>query len=681
MVVEGYAAWEEIEVSTDKGRREVHFYLKRGDGLADLAVVGREKSVRHMAYHVTSQFLRTALAVYMSAPSVSSGAARFSFKWRSKREVVDWLKTFISASHPYKSSSAVDRFLDDDDDDDDEIADIAPPKDLSRHRSKDFSWLGSAWNCRKRRKHYRSFCRNGITVSVHDFVYIMAEDCKRLVAYVEDLYEDLRANRMVVVRWFHKVDEVAVVLPPDINDREIFFSLCLQDFSVECIDGLAAVLSTQHFVKFQNEARHGNWEPYLCRRQIDNDDIKPFDVTQVQGYWSQELLRSMYTSSRKLKLKITYGGSNLDRENDSVSLSGTKRKQRSSNVDISAKVFHKSRTFGNGSRAEVQAPDTISAAPVSKEELLKQKFQKMLYPGCNVEVLSQDSGVRGCWFRCVVLKKHQDKVKVRYQDILDADETGNLEEWVLASRIAVADKLGIRLSGRQIVRPQRTDKGVIQCSFNAGAVVDAWWNDGWWEGIVICKESEQKIHVYFPDERRASTFRKDDLRHSQDWVCFQWENIKDRPDISSSVLPNLASDGGIPPLVSSEQDGQPESDHAQAEETQSAKKVKCEPRSSEEPLVQEQNVPNLVKDCMRNGLRWISSRKRRRGRDQDKGGLVCKRPSDGSCCSIQDEAAVSLHRGQFLLPKSMTIDHDNCKGGGDLLFNAPMSVSNLVMSR
>lgn len=244
----------------------------------------------------------------------------------------------------------------------------------------------------------------------------MAEEYKRFIAYVEDLYEDSRANNMVVVRWFHKVDEVGIVLPPDVKEREIFFTHCLQDLRVECIDGLAAILSPQHFEKFQNETRQSKWQPFLCRYQIDNDDVKPFHISQVQGYWSQEVLRTMFTSSLKLKLKITCNGSTLD---------GHKRKRNLISDDND--TLNKPRSPGIGGIAERQVRSASSHPGLLRKEALKQKIEQKLSPGSHVEVLSQDSGMRGCWFRCVILKRHHDKVKVQYQDVKDADETGNLQ--------------------------------------------------------------------------------------------------------------------------------------------------------------------------------------------------------------------------------------------------------------
>lgn len=69
----------------------------------------------------------------------------------------------------------------------------------------------------------------------------------------------------------------------------------------------------------------------------------------------------------------------------------------------------------------------------------------------------------------------------------------------MASRFAAPDAFGVRLSGRTIVRPNpSSDKGRVSGVINVGSVVDAWWHDGWWEGIVVKKESEDRLNVYFP---------------------------------------------------------------------------------------------------------------------------------------------------------------------------------------
>ncbi|KAM0908045.1 hypothetical protein ACQ4PT_015715 [Festuca glaucescens] len=237
--------WEEVVVSNDRGRRLVHYYLRGAGGASggeerELAVVGRERSPRHMSYAVQGRFLRSLAAAGdgsaspspSQSPAAAEGAPR---KWRSRREVVDWLSSLVSGCNDGTYSMA-NRFHGNSyDDNGADFVDVAAPM-------------------------------------VHNFVYIMSEEKNRLIAYVEDLYEDSNALNMVMVRWFDKVDE--------------------------------------------------------------------------------------------------------------------------------------------------------------------------------------DSGIMGCWFRCLILKRHRDKIKVRYQDLQNAEDTGNLEEWVLLTRIAKPDQLGIRISGRPMVRPR-----------------------------------------------------------------------------------------------------------------------------------------------------------------------------------------------------------------------------------
>ena len=86
-----YVSWEEVLVSSDKGRREVHYFLKRRDGTTDLAVIGKEKSLRHISYHY---------AIRDRAPLPSSSSLS---KLKSRREVFDWLNFIVSGAYPYPS--------------------------------------------------------------------------------------------------------------------------------------------------------------------------------------------------------------------------------------------------------------------------------------------------------------------------------------------------------------------------------------------------------------------------------------------------------------------------------------------------------------------------------------------------------------------------------------------------
>ncbi|XP_042482842.1 uncharacterized protein LOC122063191 [Macadamia integrifolia] len=715
-----FVGWEEVFVTNDKGRKEVHYFLKRKDGGSDLAVVGKERSLRHMSYYYA---LRNRAVLLSLAPSSSL------LKLRSRKDVVDWLSSIVPDLPSHQASQSVDGSLESEDG---RVSDGPLFKDHCvqklGHHPKGFSWLGSSWTCRKRRRHYPSFSRNGVSIYVHDFVYVMAEENKRLVAYLEDLYEDTKGNKMVVVRWFHKIDEVGIISPGNFNDREIFFSLCLQDLSVECIDGLATILSAQHFEKFQNEAKHTRLEPFVCHRMVDNDDVKPFDITRVQGYWKQGILRHMYTTSQhktNVKNGNIDGGLEVEGKGGDVIRTRPKKRHCSSRGEVDHQFYfrkdgkdavcgdsHKSSenlVISHGS-AEIPAPkEGGSGAVLSRKVTDQQRSHQHLSVGSHVEVFSQDSGIRGCWFRALVLKKHKEKVKVQYQDIRDAaDEANNLVEWVLASKVVVPDYLGLHLRGRTALRPcPPSHKGRVSWRIDVGAAVDAWWCDGWWEGIVVQKESEDRIHVFFPGERQKKIFDHGDLRRSQDWVVNKWKYIKERPDIVASVLSGLENsrdsgkscDGSVHPVVTGKKchagnqanvyDVLPKNDN-ELHDRIGATKVLEVSLNKEAPRFEPRDdgrkeadvLPNLVKDNLLAQLRWKSSRKRRRSREslRKRSSLDSKHPTDGSSSSSLDNIE-SPPCERFINPKSLKLDQENCKYVGDTIFNAPVPFASLVMSR
>ena len=79
---------------TNRGSRVIHYSLKRQDGSLTLAVVGIERNFRHVSYAI--QEFETLLGIDRLDPMAS--------KWRSRRDVVDWLKNFIRTESTFSSS-------------------------------------------------------------------------------------------------------------------------------------------------------------------------------------------------------------------------------------------------------------------------------------------------------------------------------------------------------------------------------------------------------------------------------------------------------------------------------------------------------------------------------------------------------------------------------------------------
>uniref|UniRef100_A0A0D6QWS5 BAH domain-containing protein n=2 Tax=Araucaria cunninghamii TaxID=56994 RepID=A0A0D6QWS5_ARACU len=573
-----FVKWEEESVSNDRGHRVVHYYLKDRHGNASLAVVGTEKSLRHMVYEVQDEFLHLIGHNNKSIPcSSSSSGSSSSIKWRARREVVDWLTSLLSKPRCWTSSGGdhsaklpkytSSTISDTDASNDEEMVEYANHTYkghlLKKSRtSKEVSWLGAPWICRKHLTHYKSFCRNGVTISVHDFVYIMAEGMERHIAYLEDMFEDTKARKLVRVKWFHKTNEVLENIPPAAapHTRELFFASACQVLNVECVDGLATVLVPEHYqecmAKLTPETAA---QLHMCYRQFDNDVIKPFDISQLEGYWHQEVLSSMDLSLRRYspKHELTSDSLDVDEEQETVPTKTVRkgpRKSRSSrrrNVapnhyyqatretasDVSDSpnrlLVHTEadRDLNNGASYR----RTTNVLGDRKEKTAHGETLSSFDIGERLELLSQDSGIRGCWFRCVIVNKESHRLKVRYEDVLNEDESDNLEEWVPAYKAAAQDKLGIRTPGRLAMRPYPPENK-FSGNIKVGTAVDAWWNDGWWEGVVIkMEESSTEAHVYLPGENETQIFQTRDLRISRDWVNNQWTSLEEAPNLPATL--------------------------------------------------------------------------------------------------------------------------------------------------
>lgn len=85
-----FVEWKEQFESKERGNRVVHYYLKDVAGESILAVVGTERSVRHMFYVVSEEFL----SAHGGENSDYAG-----YRWRSRREVVNWLTSMLSKQH------------------------------------------------------------------------------------------------------------------------------------------------------------------------------------------------------------------------------------------------------------------------------------------------------------------------------------------------------------------------------------------------------------------------------------------------------------------------------------------------------------------------------------------------------------------------------------------------------
>ncbi|CAH8323590.1 unnamed protein product [Eruca vesicaria subsp. sativa] len=545
-----FVEWKEHFVSKERGSRVVHYFLKDSAGESILAIVGTERSARHMFYVVSEDFV----SFYGSENSIHAG-----FKWRSRREVVDWLTSMLSKQNSQANWSKTPKCDSEESNGSPEFSsngfaaqraqateEARLPINLRVHIW-EIMWSGVSWMCAKQLEHYPSFCRNGTTIGVDSFVFVMSKGDDRYVAYLEDMYEDKRGLKKVRVRWFHCTKEVkGAVALKNPHPKEVFITPHSQVISAECVDGPATVLTREHYeeciASFPNSLLE---RVHMCYRQLRKNKIKPFDLSKLRGYLDQPIL-SCLSSMEACPVDCGMNKEEdelwSDGENLMVGAEQSKKKQR---IMMSDHLL----TAYESSCKRLKLGKRFPSPEVHKHSC----YDGVIKGDAKIEFLCQDSGIRGCWFRGTVVEVSRKQVKLQYDDIEDEDGYGNLEEWVPVLKSAMPDKLGMRSSNRPTIRPAPPDAKTADVDPAIGKAVDAWWNDGWWEGVVIAtdKPDAEELHIYIPGENLCLTVQRKDIRISRDWVGDCWVDIDPKPEILSLVSSDVSPDSEAKLSISS----------------------------------------------------------------------------------------------------------------------------------
>ncbi|PNS97201.1 hypothetical protein POPTR_016G007500v4 [Populus trichocarpa] len=542
---DAFVAWEEHIICHERGSRVVHYHLKDTFGDLVLAVIGTERSIRHMTYVVSDEFLEA----YGSNESINA-----STKWRARREVVDWLTSMVSneGSPLHVSNAQINGSAQGSGSLGASMTGLCSSKTylpvrMARSKLKvqnpHIKWSGAAWICAKELRHYPAFFRNGTTITVHSFVFIMAEEKSRYLGYLEDMYEDKKGRKKVKVRWFHHNQEVKGVIPQlNPHPQEVFITPNVQVINAEYIDCPATVLTPRHYDKCVAVVPHASTlGVHMCFRQFKNNKIKPFALTKLHGYSNQAILSALDGSivpEQKVRYHNQYKEDDEELTHDNCTRVGSKRNRTSKEQD---RLESRSdlRNWGCGNpiaKCKSRYPKLklrLSKKTMGIEFVMPQsKCPAPFKVNEKIELLCQDSGIRGCWFRCKVLQASQKHLKVQYEDIQDVEGSGNLEEWVPSSRVAAPDKLGMRCFGRQTIRPHPQNHSAENV-FEVGTPIDAWWSDGWWEGIAVGVDISggDCLRVYLPGEGKFLAVPRKYTRSSRDWVDNKWVDVMAKPDI------------------------------------------------------------------------------------------------------------------------------------------------------
>ncbi|XP_048632897.1 uncharacterized protein LOC106403865 isoform X8 [Brassica napus] len=151
-----------------------------------------------------------------------------------------------------------------------------------------------------------------------------------------------------------------------------------------------------------------------------------------------------------------------------------------------------------------------------KNNLKKKGKLLSIAKDCEVEVSIQEDGFRGSWYRAILEQNPTrvtgKKLRVSYKTMFNEDGVSPLKETIERSFI-------------RPVPPECLNEGVV---FKEGSVVDAYFNNGWWTGVIVVERPDGSFLVYFDDPPDIMRFIRSQLRPHADWIGSKWVKSKNK---------------------------------------------------------------------------------------------------------------------------------------------------------
>ncbi|KAI3687287.1 hypothetical protein L1987_80981 [Smallanthus sonchifolius] len=131
--------------------------------------------------------------------------------------------------------------------------------------------------------------------------------------------------------------------------------------------------------------------------------------------------------------------------------------------------------------------------------------------GAEVEISSNDNGFRGAWYAGTIIKSkntktNQQLIQVEYKTLM-SDESGTkpLRETLNVVQL------------RPLPPREKRDR-----DFKFSEEVDAYYNDGWWEGVITGVLPGNRYSVFFRATREQLEFSGSELRLHREWFYGKW---------------------------------------------------------------------------------------------------------------------------------------------------------------